>query len=156
MDWRERTYYWVRLNNSNAAWRQWGHDDYGKKYERRVKELKKIPGLKIHPLPSMALAREEREKVPKWAQMLVSCRKAHLSMLMNTFIRFGVESYGYFVWERVAEPKKGEKRKMEAGKRLKLGTWYGFWTAAVSKITAVAGRHRWTCSLEGFSKLIEL
>ena len=63
----------------------------------------------MHPLPSMALAREEREKAPRWAQMLVSCRRAHLSTLMNTFIRFGAESYGYFSWERAVEPKKGEK-----------------------------------------------
>lgn len=39
MDWRERTYYWVRLNNSNVAWHQRGHDDYGKKYERRVPDI---------------------------------------------------------------------------------------------------------------------
>lgn len=121
MDWRERTYYWVRLNLSDIARFKSGHDGYGKNYERRVRELKKIPGLKMHPLPSMALAREEREKVPSWAQMLVSCRRAHLSTLMNTFIRFGWESYGYFAWELVAEPKKGEKRKMKAGEKIEAG-----------------------------------
>lgn len=121
MDWRERTYYWVRLNNSNAAWRQRGHDGYGKEYERRVKELKKIPGLKMLPLPSMALDREKRERVPEWAQMLVSCRKAHLSTLMNTFIRFGSESYGNFQWEAVKEETGVEKKQMEAGRKLKVG-----------------------------------
>lgn len=121
MDWRERAYYWVRLNNSGTAWFEKGHDHYGKEYERRVKELRKIPGLKMLPLPSMALAREEREKVPEWAQVLVSCRKVHLSTLRNTFIRFGSESYGCFDWERVMEPKKGEKRKMEAGAKIEAG-----------------------------------
>ena len=121
MDWRERAYYWVRLNKSGTAWFEKGHDHYGKEYERRVKELRKIPGLKMLPLPSMALAREEREKVPEWAQVLVSCRKVHLSTLRNTFIRFGSESYGYFDWERVMEPKKGEKRKMKAGKKIEAG-----------------------------------
>lgn len=121
MDWRERTYYWVRLNLSDISWFKTGHDGYGKNYERRVRELKKIPGLKMHPLPSMALEREKREKVPRWAQMLVSCRKAHLSTLMNTFIRFGSESYGYFTWELVVEPKKGEKRKIKAGEKIEAG-----------------------------------
>lgn len=121
MDWRERTYYWVRLNLSDISWFKTGHDGYGKNYERRVRELKKIPGLKMHPLPSMALDREKRERVPEWAQMLVSCRRAHLSTLMNTFIRFGSESYGYFSWELVVEPKKGEKRKMKAGEKIEAG-----------------------------------
>lgn len=121
MDWRERAYYWVRLNKSGTAWFEKGHDHYGKEYERRVKELRKIPGLKMLPLPSMALAREEREKVPEWAQVLVSCRKVHLSTLRNTFIRFGSESYGYFDWERVMELKKGEKRKMETGEKIEAG-----------------------------------
>lgn len=121
MDWRERAYYWIRLNNSGAAWFEKGHDHYGKEYERRVTELRKIPGLKMHPLPSMALAREEREKVPEWAQVLVSCRRVHLSTLRNTFIRFGSESYGYFAWERVVEPKKGEKRKMKAEEKIEAG-----------------------------------
>lgn len=121
MDWRDRTYYWVRLNLSDIARFKSGHDGYGKNYERRVKELKKIPGLKMHPLPSMALARWKREAIPEWAQMLVSCRKAHLSTLMNTFMRFGLESYGYFAWERVAEPKKGEKRKMKAEEKIEAG-----------------------------------
>lgn len=121
MDWRERAYYWVRLNLSDIARFKSGHDGYGKNYERRVKELRKIPGLKMLPLPSMALAREEREKVPGWAQVLVSCRKVHLSTLRNTFMRFGSESYGCFDWERVMEPKKGEKRKMKAGEKIEAG-----------------------------------
>lgn len=121
MDWRERTYYWVRLNNSGAAWFEKGHDSYGKEYERRVKELKKIPGLRMHPLPSMALDREKREKVPEWAQMLVSCRKAHEGTLVNTLESFKAERYGNCNWERVMEPKKGEKRKMKAGEKIEAG-----------------------------------
>nr|MBQ4458582.1 hypothetical protein [Clostridia bacterium] len=121
MDWRERTYYWVRLNLSDISWFKTGHDGYGKNYERRVRELKKIPELKMHPLPSMALAREKREKVPRWAQMLVSCRKAHDKTLVNTLESFKADWYGYCEWERVAEPKKGEKRKMEVGEKIEAG-----------------------------------
>lgn len=121
MDWRERTYYWVRLNNSGAAWFEKGHDGYGKEYERRVRELKKIPGLRVLPLPSMALAREEREKVPGWAQVLVSCRRAHDKALVNTLESFKAERYGNCNWERVMEPKKGEKRKMETGEKIEAG-----------------------------------
>lgn len=121
MDWRERTYYWVRLNYNSRPliYKDW---DYGgRNYERRVKELKKIPGLKMHPLPSMALEREKREKVPRWAQMLVSCRRAHDKTLVNYLESFKAESYGNCEWERVAEPKKGEKRKMKAGEKIEAG-----------------------------------
>lgn len=126
MDWRERTYYWVRLNNSGAAWFEKGHDSYGKEYERRVKELKKIPGLRMHPLPSMALDREKREKVPEWAQMLVSCRKAHEGTLKNCFVRFAAEAYGNCMWGRIVEPVKAwltrEKREMKGEvRKLKVG-----------------------------------
>lgn len=121
MDWRERTYYWVRLNLSDISWFKTGHDGYGKNYERRVRELKKIPELKMHPLPSMALAREKREKVPRWAQMLVSCRKAHDKTLVNYLESFKAEPYGYCEWERVSEPKKGENRKMEDWEKIKVG-----------------------------------
>lgn len=121
MDWRERAYYWVRLNNSGTAWFEKGHDHYGKEYERRVKELRKIPGLRMLPLPSMALAREEREKVPEWAQVLVSCRKAHDKTLVNTLESFKAERYGNCEWERVAEPMKGEKRKMKVGEKIEAG-----------------------------------
>lgn len=121
MDWRERTYYWVRLNKSGTAWFEKRHDHYGKEYERRVKELRKIPGLKMLPLPSMALAREEREKVPGWGQVLVSCRKVHDKALVNTLESFKAERYGNCNWERVMEPKKGEKRKMEAGAKIEAG-----------------------------------
>lgn len=108
MDWRERTYYWVRLNNSGTAWFEKGHDGYGKEYERRVKELRKIPGLRVLPLPSMALAREEREKVPGWAQVLVSCRREAADKMLMLLAGFAAERYGNCNWERVMEPKKGE------------------------------------------------
>lgn len=121
MDWRERTYYWVRLNYNSRPLIYMDWDYGGKNYERRVKELKKIPGLKMHPLPSMALAREEREKVPRWAQMLVSCRRAHDKTLVNYLESFKAERYGNCEWERVAEPKKGEKRKMKAGEKIEVG-----------------------------------
>lgn len=106
MDWRERTYYWVRLNYNSRPliYKDW--DFCGRHYERRVKELKKIPGLRMHPLPSMALAREEREKVPEWAQMLVSCRRAHDKTLVNYLESFKAERYGNCEWERVVEPVK--------------------------------------------------
>lgn len=121
MDWRERTYYWVRLNKSGTAWFEKRHDNYGKEYERRVKELRKIPGLRVLPLPSMALAREEREKVPGWAQVLVSCRRAHDKALVNTLESFKAERYGNCNWERVMEPKRGEKRKMKAEEKIEAG-----------------------------------
>lgn len=121
MDWRERTYYWVRLNNSGTAWFEKGHDGYGKEYERRVRELKKIPGLRMHPLPSMALDMEKRKKVPGWAQMLVSCRRAHDKTLVNYLESFKAERYGNCEWERVVEPKKVEKRKMKAGEKIEAG-----------------------------------
>lgn len=133
MDWRERTYYWVRLNYNSRPLIYKAWDYGGKNYERRVRELKKIPGLKMHPLPSMALAREEREKVPKWAQMLVSCRKAHDKTLVNYLESFKAESYGNCEWERVAEPKKGEKRKMETVKEFKIRNGAGVLTVRAER-----------------------
>lgn len=122
MDWRERTYYWVRLNYNSRPLLIYKDWDYGgRNYERRVKELKKIPGLKMHPLPSMALEREKREKVPRWAQMLVSCRRAHDKTLVHYLESFKAESYGNCEWERVVEPKKVEKRKMKTGKKIEAG-----------------------------------
>lgn len=121
MDWRERTYYWVRLNNSGTAWFEKGHDGYGKEYERRVWELRKIPGLRMHPLPSMALAREEREKAPGWAQVLVSCRREAADKMLKLLAGFAAERYGNCNWERVMEPKKGEKRKMKAEEKIEAG-----------------------------------
>ena len=146
MDWRERTYYWVQLNYNSRPlliFKDW--DIGGRNYERRVKELKKIPALRMHPLPSMALDREKREAVPRWAQMLVSCRRAHLSTLMNTFIRFGAESYGNFRWEAVKKETGAERKQMEAGRKLKVGdtvrildgskarNYFGLWAAGMSE-----------------------
>ena len=122
MDWRERTYYWVRLNYNSRPlliYKDW--DCGGRNYERRVKELKKIPGLKMHPLPSMALARWKREAIPEWAQMLVSCRRAHDKTLVNYLESFKADRYGNVEWERVVEPKKVEKRKMKAGEKIEAG-----------------------------------
>ena len=126
MDWRERTYYWVRLNKSGTAWFEKGHDHYGKEYERRVKELRKIPGLRVLPLPSMALDREKRERVPEWAQMLVSCRKAHEGTLENCLMGFAAEDYGNCMWGRIVEPVKAwltrERREMKGEiQKLKVG-----------------------------------
>lgn len=120
MDWRERTYYWVRLNKSGAAWFEKGHDDYGKEYERRVKELKKIPGLKILPLPM-----RKNGRVPEWAQMLVSCRKAHEGTLENCLMGFAAEDYGNCMWGRIVEPVKAwltrEKRGTKASEKIEAG-----------------------------------
>lgn len=124
MDWRERTYYWVMLNcngrRPKLTYKDW--DSGGVNYERRVRELKKIPGLKMHPLPNMALAPEERKKVPEWAQMIVSCRKAHNETLMNMLRGFAEEQYGNCLALKIVEPVKKAAPK-EGRAKVKNGRW---------------------------------
>ena len=133
MDWRDRTYYWVRLNYNSRPLLIYKAWDYGgRNYERRVKELKKIPGLKMHPLPSMALDREKREKVPEWAQMLVSCRRAHDMTLVNCFTRFAAEPYGNCEWQ-IVEEAKGEKPMKKAIKEFKIRNSAGVLTVRAER-----------------------
>lgn len=116
MDWRERTYYWVRLNYNSRPFIYKDWDYGGRNYERRVKELKKIPGLKMHPLPSMALDREKRKKVPEGAQMLVSCRREVADQMMKLLFEFRSGQYGNCEWERVSETVEMKaSEKIEAG-----------------------------------------
>lgn len=86
MDWRNRCYYLVKLNN-NLFWWQKGHDDYGEIYTSSIPILKNnVPTIKFsepynHFVNSAEIYDGNIEGVG-YVQMMISCNKEHEETLL--------------------------------------------------------------------------
>ena len=93
MDWRERRYYLIRLNDSNLCWWHRGHDDYGEIYKSYCKMLKKtIPSIKMNSPYNHFKFNDDRygydgnKKGIGYVQFMVSCRKKHCELFEKTML----------------------------------------------------------------------
>lgn len=93
MDWRERRYYLVRLNDSTLGWWQRGHDDYGEKYKNYYNMLKRtVPSIKIsepynHFLSNTKMSSYGYDGALKeigYVQLMISCRKEYCEIFEKT------------------------------------------------------------------------
>ena len=81
MDWRERKYYLVKLNEPRFPWWKKEHDDYGKKYKSHFKLMKEsVPSIKFRkPYNHFKSNKgwDANTDLMKYVQYMVSCKKEH-------------------------------------------------------------------------------
>lgn len=88
MDWRERKYYLVRLNDSLLDWWHKGHDDYGIKYNNSYNIIKNtIPSIKISEPYNHFRFNDDKYGYDGhlneigYVQLMISCRKNYCILL---------------------------------------------------------------------------
>lgn len=84
MDWRERKYYLVKLNEPSFPWWRKEHDDYGVKYKFHFKFMKECaPSVRIRKPYNHFKTNEDKfgwdakADGMYYVQYMVSCRKEH-------------------------------------------------------------------------------
>ena len=107
MDWRERKYYLVKLNEPSFPWWRKEHDDYGEKYKKHFRIMKELaPSIKLRkPYNHFKYNKDEygwdaRMYGMDYVQYMVSCRKEHSEIFeLNMALLQEIEPEHVFIQE---------------------------------------------------------
>ncbi len=115
MDWRERKYYLIRLNNSFLCWWDKEHDDYGKKYSNHYNVLKRtIPSIKIsEPYNHFKINDDKygydgRLNEIGYVQLMISCREKYCELLEKTIQEFQEKDPNHVVIKEITKEMCGQ------------------------------------------------
>lgn len=103
MDYRERKYYLVRLNDESLRWWNVGYDNFGRRYNKYLDLFKsEIPSLKISSPYNHIKTNPNKNKWDGamssigYVQMLFSCRKCDVDKIEELFMNIKKNDNNYF------------------------------------------------------------
>lgn len=93
MDYRNRKYYLVKLNESTLSWECKNHDDYGDVYENSMRHLRKVPSIRFgrvmnhfrNPKNTSACIENDAESIEFRPQLMLSIKTEYEKRLTSAF-----------------------------------------------------------------------